>query len=98
MSGGTEAKDAIKTINNIAAAINGITNAIGTTIGFFVKLYKSIDTFAKNIDPIFGDSWNQKNNKPRAARSASPAGTYRRMQEQKKPSLRLLLAIRNLQH
>lgn len=87
MSGGTETKDAIKTINNIAAGINGITNAIGTAIGFFVKLYKTVDTFAKNIDPIFGESWNQKNNKPRGARSASPAGTYRRMQEQKKAEL-----------
>ena len=96
MSGGTEAKDAIKTINNIAAAINGITNAIGTTIGFFVKLYKSIDTFAKNIDPIFGDSWNQKNNKPRAARSASPAGTYRRMQEQKKAELEAIARNKKL--
>jgi hypothetical protein len=96
MSGGTEAKDAIKTINNIAAAINGITDAIGTTIGFFVKLYKSIDTFAKNIDPIFGDSWNQKNNKPRAARSASPAGTYRRMQEQKKAELEAIARNKKL--
>lgn len=96
MSGGTEAKDAIKTINNIAAAINGITNAIGTTIGFFVKLYKSIDTFAKNIDPIFGESWNQKNNKPRAARSASPAGTYRRMQEQKKAELEAIARNKKL--
>lgn len=96
MSGGTEAKDAIKTINNIAAAINGITDAIGTTIGFFVKLYKSIDTFAKNIDPIFGESWNQKNNKPRAARSASPAGTYRRMQEQKKAELEAIARNKKL--
>jgi len=87
MSGGTETKDAIKTINTIAAGINGITNAIGTAIGFFVKLYKTIDTFAKNIDPIFGESWNDKNNKPSGARSASPAGTYRRMQEQKKAEL-----------
>lgn len=96
MSGGTEAKDAIKTINNIATAINNITNAIGTVIGFFIKLYRSIDNFAKNIDPIFGDSYNQIHNKPRAARSASPAGTYRRMQQQKKAELEAIARNKKL--
>lgn len=87
MSGGTEAADAIKTINNIATAINAVTSAIGTVVGAFVKFYRGIDNFAKNIDPIFGESWNQKYNKPKAGRSASPAGTYRRIQEQKKAEL-----------
>lgn len=96
MSGGTEAKDAIKTINNIATAINSITNAIGTVIGFFAKLYKSVDNFAKNIDPIFGDSYNQTYNKPRAARSASPAGTFRRMQQQKKAELEAIARNKKL--
>lgn len=87
MAGGSEVEDAVKAINTIANAINGITSAIGTVIGFFTKMYQAVDKFAKNIDPIFGDSWNQINNKPRSARSASPAGTYRRMQEQKKGEL-----------
>ena len=41
--GGSEVKDAVKTIDNIAKAINGITQAVGFAIGGLTKLYKALD-------------------------------------------------------
>lgn len=43
IAGGTETKDAVQAIDNIAQAINGITLAVGTVIGGFVKLFKALD-------------------------------------------------------
>ena len=83
IGGGTSAEDAAHTIDNIAKAILGIVDAIATVIGAFTKFYQKIDAFSKNFDPIFGDSWNSKN-KPKTGRSKSAAGTWKRMQEQKK--------------
>jgi hypothetical protein len=82
MSGGTEASDAAKTINNIAKAINAITGAVGGAIGGITKLYGKLDNFVQNFDPLFGDSLaSQKTRK--VGRSASPAGTARRTAQQR---------------
>lgn len=43
LGGGTEVKDAVKAIDNIAQAINGITMAVATVVGGLVKLYKALD-------------------------------------------------------
>ena len=95
IGGGTSAEDAARTIDNIAKAILGIVDAIATVIGAFTKFYQKIDAFARNFDPIFGDSWNSKN-KPKTGRSSSPAGTWKRMQEQKKAELEAIKRNREL--
>lgn len=95
IGGGTSAEDAAHTIDNIAKAILGIVDAIATVIGAFTKFYQKIDAFSKNFDPIFGDSWNSKN-KPKIGRSSSPAGTWKRMQEQKKGELDALKRQREM--
>ena len=95
IGGGTSAEDAAHTIDNIAKAILGIVDAIATVIGAFTKFYQKIDAFSKNFDPIFGDSWNSKN-KPKTGRSSSPAGTWKRMQEQKKAELEAIKRNREL--
>lgn len=95
IGGGTSAEDAAHTIDNIAKAILGIVDAIATVIGAFTKFYRKIDEFSKNFDPIFGDSWNSKN-KPKTGRSSSPAGTWKRMQEQKKGELDALKRQREM--
>lgn len=41
--GGSEVKDAVKAINSIATAINGITLAVGTAVGGLVKLYNLVE-------------------------------------------------------
>lgn len=95
IGGGTSAEDAAHTIDNIAKAILGIVDAIATVIGAFTKFYQKIDAFARNFDPIFGDSWNSKN-KPKTGRSKSAAGTWKRMQEQKKGELDALKRQREM--
>jgi hypothetical protein len=95
IGGGTSAEDAAHTIDNIAKAILGIVDAIATVIGAFTKFYRKIDEFSRNFDPIFGDSWNSKN-KPKTGRSSSPAGTWKRMQEQKKAELEAIKRNREL--
>lgn len=89
MGGGSTAEDAARVIDNIAKAILGIVDAIATVIGAFTKFYQKIDAFSRNFDPIFGDSWNARNakNKPSTGRSSSPAGTWKRMQQEKQGQL-----------
>ena len=83
MGGGSTAEDAARVINNIATAILSVIDAIASVIGWFTKMYQKVDQFVKAFDPIFGDSINAKN-KPKTGRASSPAGTWKRMQEQKK--------------
>lgn len=98
MGGGSTAEDAAKTIGKIADAILSVVNAIATVIGAFTKFYQKIDAFTKNFDPIFGDSWNVKNakNKPTTGRSSSPAGTWKRMQQEKQGQLDAIKRQREL--
>ena len=43
IGGGSEVQDAVKAIDNIAKAVNGITMAVATVIGGLAKLYKALD-------------------------------------------------------
>ena len=43
LGGGTEVQDAVKAIDNIAKAVNGVTMAVATVIGGFAKLFKALD-------------------------------------------------------
>ncbi len=47
--GGTEAKDAVKTINAIAKGINAITLATGTAIGGLTSMLSNLSKLPKNI-------------------------------------------------
>ena len=58
--GGSEALDAIKTMNNIAKAINGITLAVGTAIGSIPTLLQNLGKLPKNIVQGFAGSAGAK--------------------------------------
>jgi hypothetical protein len=58
--GGSEALDAIKTMNNIATAINGITLAIGTVIGAIPSLLQNLGQLPKNLVQGFAGSAGAK--------------------------------------
>lgn len=44
LGGGTEVQDAVRAIDNIAKAVNGVTMAVATVVGGFVKLFKALDS------------------------------------------------------
>lgn len=84
MSGGTTASDAAKTIDNIAKAINGVTSAAGSAIGAVVKLYQKLGEVSKNISENYPDPFNLRDDKKMpAGRSSSPAGTWKRLKQQR---------------
>jgi len=84
-AGGTSAQDAAKAFDAVAKSINGISSAIGSTIGFFTKLYKKLDDFTYNFDPIIGDSRAAKDNmaKVGSARQSTTGGAMARAKQQK---------------
>lgn len=53
--GGSDVQDAVKTIDNIAKAINGITQAVGLAIGALTKLYRALD-FITSFGGLFGEN------------------------------------------
>ena len=58
--GGTEAADAITTMNNIAKAINGLTSAAGGAIGAIPNLLKNLGNLPSNIVQGFAGSAGAK--------------------------------------
>ena len=85
-AGGTSAQDAAKAFDTVAKSINGISSAIGSTIGFFTKLYQKLDQFTYNFDPIIGDSKAAQDARKKAAtsnRQSSPAGSALRTRQQR---------------
>jgi len=83
MAGGTQTSDAVKAIDNIAKAINGIAVATGFAIGGLVRLYKGLDylTSFGHLTGANGSLAGMLENKPSSNRSKSPAGTYARNQQ-----------------
>ncbi len=71
LGGGTEIQDAVKAIDNIAKAINGITVAVGTVIGGFTRLFKALD-FVTSFGGLTGANpkWAAKE-ADKAAKSAA---------------------------
>ena len=43
LGGGTEVQDAVRAIDNIAKAVNGVTMAVATVVGGLAKLFKALD-------------------------------------------------------
>ena len=54
--GGTEAADAITTMNNVAKAINGVTSAAGGAIGAIPNLLQNLGNLPRNIVQGFAGS------------------------------------------
>jgi hypothetical protein len=84
IGGGSEAKDAAKSINDIAKAVNALTASIGFVVGGLLQLYRGLDkltTFGglTGANGTLGKGSRFDNNKPLSTnRSRSAAGTYQR--------------------
>jgi hypothetical protein len=85
IGGGSDAKDAAKTIDDIARAINGITSATATAVGLLVKLYRGLDyiTSFGGLTGANGSLAGMLESKPSTNRSKSPAGTAARTAQQR---------------
>lgn len=85
IGGGSSTADAVKAIDNIAKAINGITTATGTAIGGLVKLYRGLDylTTFGGLTGANGRLNTAFDSKPSTNRSKSPAGTAMRTKQQR---------------
>jgi len=85
MAGGTQTSDAVKAIDNIAKAINGIAVATGFAIGGLVRLYKGLDflTSFGGLTGANGSLAGMLESKPSTNRSKSPAGTAARTAQQR---------------
>ncbi len=85
IGGGSSTADAVKAIDNIAKAINGITSATGTAIGGLVKLYRGLD-YITTLGGLTGANGSLNtifDSKPSTNRSKSPAGTAARTAQQR---------------
>jgi hypothetical protein len=85
IAGGSETSDAVKAIDNIAKAINGVTAATGFLVGGLVKLYKGLDflTTFGGLTGANGSLVGILEGKPSTNRSKSPAGTAARTAQQR---------------
>jgi hypothetical protein len=85
IGGGSTASDAAKTIDDIAKAINGITQATGFAVGGLVKLYRGLDflTSFGGLTGANGSLAGMLEGKPSTNRSKSPAGTAARTAQQR---------------
>ena len=85
IGGGSTATDAAKTIDDIAKAINGITQATGFAVGGLVKLYRGLDflTTFGGLTGANGSLAGMVAGKPSTNRSKSPAGTAARTAQQR---------------
>jgi len=85
IAGGSETSDAVKAIDNIAKAINGVTAATGFLIGGLVKLYRGLDfiTTFGGLTGANGSLATMLESQPSTNRSASPAGTAARTAQQR---------------
>jgi len=85
IAGGSETSDAVKAIDNIAKAINGVTAATGFLVGGLGKLYKGLDylTTFGGLTGANGSLATMLEPKPSTNRSKSPAGTAARTAQQR---------------
>jgi hypothetical protein len=84
IGGGSEASDAVKTIDTFAKGINVLTGFVGTAVGALVKFYKIRQDIGRLIGGEKGLIGNLFADEPSSTnRSASPAGTARRTAQQR---------------
>lgn len=98
IGGGSTASDAAKTIDDIAKSVNALTSALAFAVTGLKKLYQGLDylTTFGGILGAEGSLVKRFEDKPVTTRSKSPAGTYKRMQEQKKAELEAIKRNREL--
>jgi len=85
LGGGTTTADAIKTIDNIASAINSVTGAVAGAIGQLTKMYGWLDRTSKSLSENWPDPFGVRDGKPKvkAPRMESPAGSWARTKQQR---------------
>jgi hypothetical protein len=71
-AGGSEVSDAVKAIDTVATAINGITLATGTAVGGLTSVLKNLKNLPKNIFQGFAGKQGGINTKP-ATKPPTPA-------------------------
>jgi hypothetical protein len=84
IGGGSDASDAVKTIDNFAKAINTLTGLVGTAVAALVKYYKVRQDIGRLIGGEKGLIGNLFTDEPSTNRSKSPAGTAQRTAQQRK--------------
>jgi hypothetical protein len=88
VSGGSEASDAVKTIESITSGIQTLITVTGTAVGGLVSLYKALD-FITSLGGLTGANgllvqrFDRQPSQPSTNRSASPAGTALRMRQER---------------
>jgi hypothetical protein len=88
VSGGSEASDAVKTIESITSGIQALITVTGTAVGGLVSLYKALD-FITSLGGLTGANgllvqrFDRQPSQPSTNRSASPAGTALRMRQER---------------
>ena len=89
ISGGSETKDAIDTINSLTSAFNGLVTAISIIPTGLLKLYRALDkvTTFNGLIGANGTLSTMFDASPKTNRSSSPAGTWKRIQLTKKAEL-----------
>jgi hypothetical protein len=91
VSGGSEASDAVKTIESITSGIQTLITVTGTAVGGLVSLYKGLDfitsfggrTGGSGTIAQYGESVKERIRQFENPRSASPAGTALRMRKER---------------
>jgi hypothetical protein len=88
VSGGSEASDAVETIESITKGIQTLISVTGAAVGGLVSLYKALDFITSlggltGADGLLVQRFGRQPSVPSTNRSASPAGTALRMRQER---------------
>jgi hypothetical protein len=88
VSGGSEASDAVETIESITKGIQTLISVTGAAVGGLVSLYKALDFITAfggltGADGLLVQRFGRQPSVPSTNRSASPAGTALRMRQER---------------
>jgi hypothetical protein len=88
VSGGSEASDAVQTIESVTKGIQTLIDITGTAVGGLVSLYKALDFITSlggltGADGLLVQRFGRQPAVPSTNRSASPAGTALRMRQER---------------
>jgi hypothetical protein len=88
VSGGSEASDAVQTIESVTKGIQTLIDITGTAVGGLVSLYKALDFITSlggltGADGLLVQRFGSQPSVPSTNRSASPAGTALRMRQER---------------
>jgi hypothetical protein len=88
VSGGSEASDAVQTIESVTKGIQTLIDITGTAVGGLVSLYKALDFITSlggltGADGLLVQRFGRQPAVPSTNKSASPAGTALRMRQER---------------